>query len=73
MLLGVIQIIRDTRRGGGRQSVTPTFLLLDTQFLMLLEGKLFDTKQDKASIDTFFFIHLKFQSYLGLKISHQNF
>jgi hypothetical protein len=38
---------------------------------MLLEGKLFDTKQDKASKDTFFFIHLKFQSNLGLEISHQ--
>jgi hypothetical protein len=47
------------------------FLLFETLFFMLLEGKLFDTKQDKASIDTFLFIHLKFQSYLGLKVSHQ--
>ncbi len=40
-------------------------------FLMLLEGKLFDTKQDKASKHTFFFNNLLFQSNLGLKISHQ--
>ncbi len=38
---------------------------------MLLDGKLFVTKQDKASKDTFFLIHLIFQSNLSLKISHQ--
>jgi hypothetical protein len=37
VILGVIQIIRDIRRGGGaKQSVTPTYLTL---FLMLLEWK----------------------------------
>ncbi len=52
---GVIQIIRDTRRGGGVQrSVTPPFLHFETLFLMLLDGNLFVTKQDKASIDTLF-------------------
>ncbi len=38
---------------------------------MILEEKLFITKQDKASKDTFFLIHLVFQSNLSLKISHQ--
>ncbi len=60
-----------TEGGGVRRSVTPTFLLFETLFLLLFEGQLFDTKQDKASTDTFLFIHLKFQSYLGLKIGHQ--
>ncbi len=58
--------------GGGVEEVSRLlFLLFETLILTLLEGKLFDTKQDKASIDTFLFIHLKFHSYLGLKISHQ--
>jgi hypothetical protein len=38
---------------------------------MCLEVKLFVKKQDKASKDTYFLIHLIFQSNLGLKISHQ--
>jgi hypothetical protein len=38
---------------------------------MLLEEKLFDRKQDKASKDALFLIHLIFQSNLSLKISHQ--
>jgi hypothetical protein len=38
---------------------------------MLLEEKLFITKQDKASKDTFFLIRLIFQSNLSLKISRQ--
>jgi hypothetical protein len=38
---------------------------------MPLEEKLFITKQDKASKDTFFLIHLSLQSNLSLKISHQ--
>jgi hypothetical protein len=38
---------------------------------MFLEEKNFITKQDKASEDTFFLIHLIFQSKLSLKISHQ--
>ncbi len=33
---------------------------------MLLEGKLFVTKQDKASKDTFLLILSIFQSYLGI-------
>jgi hypothetical protein len=36
-----------------------------------LKVKLFVTKQDKASNDAFFLIHLIFQSNLGLKINHQ--
>ncbi len=47
------------------------FLLFETLFLMLLEGKLFVTKQDKASIVTLFWINSIFQINLGLKISHQ--
>jgi hypothetical protein len=46
-------------------------LLFGTLFLLLLEGKLFDTKQDKTSKDTFFYFHLIIQSNLGLKIGHQ--
>ncbi len=62
-----------TLRGGHRR-VTHTFLLLfEKLFLMLLDGKLYVTKQEKASKDPFFHIHLIFQSNLGLKISHQNF
>ncbi len=38
---------------------------------MLLEGKLFVTKQAKASKNTFFLNHLIFQSNLSLKISNQ--
>jgi hypothetical protein len=39
---------------GAQRSVTPSFFCFFTQFLMLLEGILFDTKQDNASKDTFF-------------------
>jgi hypothetical protein len=46
-------------------------LLFETPYLILLEGNLFVTKQDKASKDTFFLIHLIFQNSLGLKISQQ--
>jgi hypothetical protein len=38
---------------------------------MLLEGKIFITKQDKASKDTFLLLPLIFQSNLSLKISYQ--
>ncbi len=38
---------------------------------MLLEGNLFVTKKDKASIDTLFLIHSIFQSNLGPKTSQQ--
>jgi hypothetical protein len=38
---------------------------------MLLEGKLFVTKQDKASKDTFLLIISIFQSNLGLEIGYQ--
>ncbi len=38
-ILGVIQIIRDTLRGGGRQSVTKTSLLFEMPFQRLLEEK----------------------------------
>ncbi len=38
---------------------------------MLLKGEFFITKQDKASKDTFFQLHLVFQCNLSLKISHQ--
>ncbi len=69
--LGVIQIIRDTRREGGvRWSVTHTFFAFQKLFLMLLEEKLFITKQDKASEHSFFLRHLIFKSDLSLKISH---
>jgi hypothetical protein len=44
------------------------FLLFEMLFLRLLDVKLFDTVQDKASKDSFFLIHLKFQSNLGLKL-----
>jgi len=44
-------------------------MLLKTLILILLEGKLFVTKQDKALKDTFFLIQLIFQSNLKLKIS----
>jgi hypothetical protein len=40
---------------------------------MLLDGNFFVTKQDKASKDTFFLIHLIFQSNLSLKVCHQKF
>jgi hypothetical protein len=53
--------------GGGAGFNKESQLLFETLFLMLLEGKLFDTKQDKASKDTYFLIHLIFQSNLGLK------
>ncbi len=45
------------------------FLLFEILFLMILEGELFVTKQHKASKDTFFLIHLVFQSNSGLKIN----
>jgi hypothetical protein len=47
--LGVIQIIRDTDTLGWvgvRQCVTHTFLLLETQFLRMLEVKSFIWKQE---------------------------
>jgi hypothetical protein len=56
---------------GGQRSVTHTFLLFEALFLMLLKGRVFVTKQDKASKDTFILIHLIFRSNLGLKINHQ--
>jgi hypothetical protein len=65
--LGVIQIIRDTRREGVDKVSQILFLLFKTQFSMPLEGKCFITKQDKASKDTFLQIHLIFQSNLSLK------
>jgi hypothetical protein len=37
-------------------------------FLMLLEVKLFVTMQDKASKETFFLVHIIFQSNLVTKI-----
>ncbi len=40
-------------------------------FLLILEGKLFVTQQDKASKDTFFKIHLIWQCNLGLKFTNQ--
>jgi hypothetical protein len=47
-----------TLGGGGVKEMTHLlFLLFETLFLMHLEGKLFDTKQDNASKDTFFLIH----------------
>jgi hypothetical protein len=72
--LGVIQIIRDTTLGGGTGVIEVShtlFLLFKTLFLILLEGKLCVTKQDKASKDTFFLVLLIFQSNLSRKISHQ--
>jgi hypothetical protein len=57
--------------GGGKQSVTPPFLVFETLFVLLLEGNIFVTKQDKASIGTLFWIYSIFQSNIGLKISHQ--
>jgi hypothetical protein len=47
------------------------YLLFKTLFIILLEGKLCVTKQDKASKDTFFLVHLLFQSNLSRKISLQ--
>jgi hypothetical protein len=44
------------------------FLPFEMLFLRLLDVKLFVTGQDKASKDSFFLIHLIFQSNLGLKI-----
>jgi hypothetical protein len=38
---------------------------------MLLEGKLWVTKQDKTSKYSFFLMDLTFQGYLGLEISYQ--
>jgi hypothetical protein len=56
--------------GGGFSEVSHTlYLLFKTLFLILLEGKLCVTKQDKASKDTFFLVHLIFQSNLSQKIS----
>jgi hypothetical protein len=58
--------------GGVQRNVIPTFFcFLKHCFLMHLEGKLFDTKQDNALKDTLFLIHLIFQRNLGQKISHQ--
>jgi hypothetical protein len=47
-------------------------LAFKTLLLMLLEGKLCVTKQEKALKDTFILIHLIFQSDLSQKISHLN-
>jgi hypothetical protein len=49
---GVIQIILG-REGHGQQNVTRTFFAFRKTVLMLLERKLFDTKQDNASKGTF--------------------
>ncbi len=70
--LGVIQIIRDTRRGPGggvNEMSLSLFWLFEMYFLMHREEKLFVTGQDNASKDTFFLIHLVFQRNLGLKIA----
>jgi hypothetical protein len=69
--IGVIQKIRDTRRGGGFDEVSHILFIILKMFFVLLEEKLAVTKQDTALKDTLFLIDLIFQSNIGLKISHQ--
>ncbi len=56
---------------GGSKKCHTYFFTFEMLLLTLLGEKLFVTKQDEASKNTVFLIHLKFKINLGLKISHQ--
>ncbi len=60
-----------TLGGGGSTKCHPDFFAFWYTVLDLFGSKTFVTKQVVASKDTFFLIHLIFQSKLGLQISHQ--
>jgi hypothetical protein len=71
--LGVLQIIRDTRREGGGSTKCHAyfFLLFKTLFSKLLEGKFLSQSKIRLQKILSFYYFIIFQSNLSLRISYQ--